>query len=112
MAVTWEVVSYNGTKTVGSLSNVITTIHWTASDSETVGSGEDAVVHRGSFYGAIGLAAPDSSSFIELGSVTNDNLITWLKAALGSDQVTALETGIATQITESKAPSSFSGVPS
>ena len=112
MAVTWEVVSYNGTKTVGSLSDVITTIHWTASDSETVGSGEDAVVHRGSFYGAIGLAAPDSSSFIELGSVTNDNLITWAKAAIGSDKVTEYETSIAGQISKSQEPVTFSGRPS
>ena len=55
---------------------------------------------------------PDQLVITEDLPITNDNLITWLKAALGSDQVTALETGIATQITESKAPSSFSGVPS
>ena len=45
MAVTWDVVSLDATKTVGSLSDVVTTVHWTASDSETVGSGDSAVVH-------------------------------------------------------------------
>jgi len=108
MAVTWDVVYYDGTKTVGSLSDVITTVHWTASDSETV-SGVD---HKGSAYGSVGLADADSSSFVALASVTKDNLIAWAKAAIGSDQVSVVETGIAAQITESKLPTVFSGVPS
>ena len=112
MAVTWGVVSYDGNKTVDSLSDVLTSVHWIASESETVGSGDSAVVHTGSRYGSIGLAAPDSSSFIALNSVTNDNLIAWAKAALGSDEVTAIETDVAAQITESKTPTNFSGVPS
>jgi len=112
MAVTWNVVSYSGDKTVGSLSDVVTVVHWTASDSETVGSGDSAVQHIGSSYGSVNLAAPDSSSFIELASVTKDNFISWAKAALGSDEVTAIETKIAAQISESKTPTKFSGVPS
>ena len=112
MAVTWDVVSYDGTKTVGSLSDVITTIHWTASDSETVGSGNSAVVHNGSSYGSVELAEADAGSFIALASVTKDNLIAWAKDAIGVDDVTAIETNIAAQITESKTPTTFSGVPS
>ena len=48
MAVTWDVVSLDATKPVGSLSDVITLVHWTAYDSETVGSGDSAVLHSGS----------------------------------------------------------------
>ena len=59
MAVTWSVVSLDSTKTVGSLSDVVTTVHWTASDSETVGSD----TYTGSSYGSVGLAEADSSSF-------------------------------------------------
>ena len=33
MAVTWDVISLDSTKTVGSLSDVVNTVHWTASDS-------------------------------------------------------------------------------
>ena len=111
MAVTWDVASLDATKTVGSLSDVITTVHWTASDSETVGSGDSAVVHGGSAYGSVGLADADSGSFTAYASVTKDNAIAWTKAALGSDEVTAIETKIATQITESKTPTVSSGVP-
>jgi hypothetical protein len=107
MAVTWDVVSLDATKTVGSLSDVVTVVHWTASDSETVGS----VIHGGNAYGSVGLAAADSGSFTAYADITKDNAIAWAKAALGSDEVTAIETRIAAQITESKTPTKTSGVP-
>ena len=111
MAVTWDVVALDATKTVGSLSDVVTTVHWTASDAETVGSGDSAVVHTGSAYGSVGLAAADSGSFTAYADITKANAISWAKAAIGSDEVTSIETGIAAQITESKTPTKTSGVP-
>ena len=107
MTVTWSVVSLDSTKTVGSLSDVVTTVHWTASDSETVG--EDT--YTGSLYGSVGLAEADSSSFTAYGSITESDAITWAKAALGADEVTAIETKIAGQLTEAKNPTTTSGVP-
>ena len=107
MAVTWSVVSLDSTKTVGSLSDVVTTVHWTASDSETVG--EDT--YTGSSYGSVGLAEADSSSFTAYGSITESDAVAWAKAALGADEVTAIETSIAGQITEAKTPTTTSGVP-
>tara|TARA_Y100000401_G_scaffold17101_1_gene11576 strand:+ start:4657 stop:4971 length:315 start_codon:yes stop_codon:yes gene_type:complete len=104
MAVTWNVISYDGEKTVGSLSDVLTTLHWTASDSD----GE----HIGDSYGSVNLEAADAGSFIALASVTKDDLIAWVKNILGADEVTEIETRIAAQIIESKAPTKFSGVPS
>ena len=111
MAVTWDVAALDATKTVGSLSDVVTVVHWTASDSETVGSGDSAVVHTGSAYGSIGLAAADSGSFTAYADITKHNAIAWAKAAIGSDEVTAIETGIAAEIAESKSPTVSSGVP-
>tara|TARA_A100001515_G_scaffold14421_1_gene10767 strand:- start:293 stop:622 length:330 start_codon:yes stop_codon:yes gene_type:complete len=102
MAVTWK-VKLEGVKTVGSLSDVVTVIHWSAIDSETV----DGVDHSGYLYGCESLAEPDSSNFTALGSITNAIAIGWAKAALGSDKVTEIETGIAAQITESKTPTKF-----
>ena len=103
MAVTWNVVSLDATKTVGSLSDVVTNIHWTASDAD----GD----HTGYAYGSVGLAEADSSSFTAYADITKDNAIAWAKAAIGSDKVTAIETKIAAQITESKTPTTTSGVP-
>ena len=107
MAVTWSVGCLDATKTVGSLSDVVTTIHWTASDSETVGSD----TYTGSSYGAVGLAEADSSSFTAYASISESDAVTWAKAAIGADEVTEIETGIAAQITEAKTPTTTSGVP-
>ena len=103
MAVTWDVVHLDATKTVGSLSDVVTTVHWIASDAD----GD----HTGSSYGTAGLAAADSNSFTAYADITKDNAIAWAKAALGSDEVTRIETSIAAQITESKTPTVTAGVP-
>ena len=111
MAVTWDIAALDATKTVGSLSDVVYTVHWIASDSETVGSGDSAVVHTGSAYGSVGLAAADSGSFTAYADITKDNAVAWAKAAIGSDEVTIIETSIAAQIAESKTPTRTSGVP-
>ena len=111
MAVTWDIAALDATKTVGSLSDVVTTVHWTASDSETVGSGDSAVVHTGSAYGSVGLAEADSGSFTAYADITKANAITWVKNALGADEVTLIEDSIAAQITESKTPTRFTGTP-
>ena len=103
MAVTWDVAALDATKTIGSLSDVVTTVHWTASDSD----GD----HTGSSYGSVGLAAANSSSFTAYADISKDNAIAWAKAALGSDEVTRIETGIAAQIAKSKTPTKTFGVP-
>jgi len=107
MAVTWNVVSLDSTKTVGSLSDVVTTVHWTASDSETVGDN----TYTGSSYGSVGLAEADSSSFTAYSDIKESDAIEWAKAAIGADEVTAIETGVTAQITEAKTPTTTSGVP-
>jgi len=107
MAVTWSVVSLDSTKTVGSLSDVVTSVHWTASDSETVGSD----TYTGYSYGSIGLAEADSSSFTAYADIKESDAIAWAKAALGADEVTSIETGIASQITEAKTPTTTTGLP-
>jgi|TARA_R100000479_G_C6244216_1_gene149964 hypothetical protein len=103
MAVTWDIAALDATKTVGSLSDVVTTVHWIASDTD----GD----HTGSVYGSVGLAEADSGSFTAYADITKDNAIAWAKAAIGSDEVTAIETRIAAQISKSKAPTVSSGVP-
>jgi len=103
MAVTWDVLNLKATKTVGSLSNVVTALHWTASE-------EDAG-HSAYRYGRVGLAEANSESFTAYSDITKDDAVAWAKDALGADEVTAIETSIAAQITESKTPTTSTGVP-
>ena len=107
MAVTGNIGSLDTTVTVGSLSNVVKTVHWNATDQELV----DSIQHSGYVYGCIDLAAPESSSFIAYDSLTQDTVIGWVKASLGTDKVTEIENKISAQITESKTPTEISGVP-
>ena len=78
MAVTWSVVSLDSTKTVGSLSDVVTTVHCTASDSETVGE----ETYTGNSYGTVGLAEADSSSFTAYADIKESNETTFHVTAI------------------------------
>ena len=111
MAATWKVVACDYTKSLNSKTDVITVVHWEVTDSETVGSGDSAVIHNGRSYGAQALDTSDLSSFVAYGSVTEANAVAWAKAAMGSDEVTSQETSVAAQITESKTPTSGTGTP-
>tara|TARA_A100001515_G_scaffold5403_1_gene4917 strand:+ start:2052 stop:2390 length:339 start_codon:yes stop_codon:yes gene_type:complete len=111
MAVSWNVVKLVKADSFGSLSDVVTEIHWSASDSEIVGSGDSAVEHIGSSYGSVALADPQSSSFTEYAKITEENAITWLKSALGSENVTVVENYIAEKISKSKNATVSAAVP-
>ena len=107
MATTWKIAACDRTVSLGGEADVITTVHWNVQDNETV----DGVDHSGRQYGSVGIDADDLSSFTAYADVTEANAIEWAKAALGSDEVTRLETDVAAQVTLSKTPVTASGVP-
>ena len=102
MAVTWTIASMDRTIKLDDKDNVVTTIHWTASDTDSDGN-------TGSSYGSVGVTL-GSGAFVAYADITEANAIQWAKDALGSDQVTAIEANIASQITEMKTPTVASGV--
>lgn len=81
----------------------VSTIHWTASLEE---SGEVASV-----YGSIGLGEPASGSFTPYNQLTKSQVVGWLLAALGVDQVVSIEEALHNQIQAKLHPTSESGVP-
>ena len=98
---TWDIVAMDSAPTEGSLSDVVKTVHWTCTGTETIGSD----TYTSSSYGCVGLADADSSSFTAFESITKDNAIAWAQAAIGTDGVTSIETGLENKITEQKTPS-------
>lgn len=82
--------------------------HWRATDSEIVGDD----THTGSSYGTCGFT-PDSTAegFTAYADITEAQAVEWVKASMGEEAVTALESSIAAQIEESKAPATSAGVP-
>ena len=107
MAATWKIAACDRTVSLGGEADVITTVHWNVTDSETV----NGVDHSGRHYGFVHIDTDDLSSFTPYADVTEDNAIAWAKEALGSDEVTRLEEDVAAQIMLSKTPTHGTGVP-
>jgi predicted sugar kinase len=99
---TWKISSMDRDLTQGSNENIITTIHWTASDADADGN-------TGSAYGSVGVTLVGTPT--AYADVTEADAIGWAKDALGDEQVTAIEASIASQIDAKVNPTTASGVP-
>lgn len=107
MTATWTITSMNRTLADGDLSDVVKTLHFECTDSQTVGD----VTHTGRVYGTVALEAPDADNFTAYADITEADAIAWAKAAIGAEQVTAHEDAVANQIELSKNPVEGKGVP-
>jgi len=109
MAVTWSITNteYNNDSDKG-----VVHASWSASESEVVGSGDSAVTHTGTVSGMESYT-PDASAagYKAYASLTEANIRAWVKATLGSEEVTRVEAKVAAQITKSKTPPTAWGVP-
>jgi hypothetical protein len=107
MAVVWTVVQLER----NSSDDGVIVAHWRASDSEEVGTGDDAVSHYGSSYGTCSFTPDaDSDDFVAFADITEEMAVGWVKDC---PQITVadIEASIANQIAESKAPSVVAEVP-
>jgi len=97
----WTVSAMDYTVSQDGHTNVVNTVHWRVSKTD-----ED---HSGSSYGTVGLEAP-SGTFVEWDDITEATAVGWAKAALGDDQVAAIEAAIDAQIAEKATPTRGTGV--
>ena len=104
MAVTWTISTLERNTDDG-----VVVAHWRASDSEVVGSGDDAVTHSGSSYGTSSFT-PDASvsGYTAYADLTEAQVIGWVKEDVDAD---AIEESIAAQIADSKEPAISVGTP-
>jgi predicted sugar kinase len=101
MAVLWKINTLDRDLTQGDNENIITQIHWTASDSDADGN-------TGSSYGSVGVTLVGTPT--PYADVTEADAIGWAKDALGDEQVTAIEASIASQIDAQANPTTANGV--
>jgi hypothetical protein len=97
---TWKINTLVRDLTQGSNENIITQIHWSASD---------ASYNTGSSYGSVGVTLVGTPT--PYADVTEADAIGWAKDALGDEQVTAIEASIASQIDAQANPVTATGVP-
>ena len=101
MAVTWTISNMDRDITQNGKDDVVTTIHWRASETDSDGN-------TGSSYGSVGVTL--GKDFIAYKDIKEANAIQWAKDALGADEVKSIEDSIASQIAEQKTPTTASGV--
>jgi len=102
MSLNWTVSAMDYNVSQDGHTNVVTVVHWRV--SKTVGE------HSAESYGSVGLEAP-GDSFIAWENVTEANVLAWTQAALGEEQVAALEASLNAQIAEQATPTTGTGLP-
>jgi len=111
MAIKWSINQLDYEISKDNKSNVVTSVHWSASDSKEVTKDGKKVTYSGSSYGSIGLDTSDLSSFVEYDKLDEDTVVGWVKASLGDDEVKSIEDGIASQIDAQENPTTGKGKP-
>ena len=98
MAVTWNITNLEYTN---DSDKGVVHAAWSATDSEVVGE----VTHTGTVSGMESYT-PDASAegYTAYDSLTEANVVGWVKETLGSEEVTRVEGKVADQITKSKTP--------
>jgi len=101
MTITWKIEQMDRQTSDG----LVTTVHWRANATETVGE----ETYTATSYGSVGLTAGDT--LIPFADLTEVVVIGWVKDQLGEEQVESTESGLTAQIAAQKAPVSVSGFP-
>jgi hypothetical protein len=87
----------------------VTVAHWRVTESETVGTGDDAVTYTASSYGTVGFTPDaDADDFIAYDSLTEATVLGWVYAEV--DQ-SATEAALTANIEAQKNPVSADGMP-
>jgi hypothetical protein len=79
------------------------TAHWTVNlqdQSESAGA-----------YGSVGFSDPDPTNFTPYDQLTKEQVIGWVKDALGEEQVASIATALETQIEQKLHPTNAQGIP-
>lgn len=79
------------------------TAHWTVNLED---QGESAGA-----YGSVGFGDPDPTNFTPYDQLTKEQVVGWVKDALGEEQVTSVEEALANQIEQKLNPTDVSGIP-
>jgi hypothetical protein len=102
---TWTIANLERQLSTGG----VTVAHWRVTESETVGTGDDAVTHTASAYGTVGFTPdPDADDFIAYDSLTEADVLAWVHAEVDQD---ATEAALTANIEADKNPVSADGMP-
>ena len=95
---TWKINQLEAYPQFEGQENVVFTVHW-----DLVGS--DEANNTGRVYGSVGVTLDAEAPFTPFEQLTEEQVIGWVKEALGAETVAAHEAAVAGQIAEAKTPS-------
>lgn len=93
---TWNVVQMDAYPEKDGLTDVVFTVHWnlTGVDGDYIGS----------VYGSVGVTLDPEAPYTSYENLTQDQVIGWVKSALGDEQVSEYEANVQAQIDQQKNP--------
>ena len=86
----WNIVQMNTYPEKDGLTDVVFQIHWTLTGTDNI--------YEGSVYNSCGVTLDESAPYTPYNELTKEQVIGWVKANLGEEQVISFEANIATQI--------------
>jgi len=102
---TWTIANLERNVTDGG----VTVAHWRVTESETVGTGDDAVTYSASSYGTVGFTPDaDADGFVAYDDLTESAVLAWVHESVDQD---ATEAALTANIEAQKNPVSADGMP-
>ena len=93
---TWGIEQMDCYPEVDGETDVVFTVHWTLTGSDGT--------YTGYVYGSQAVAVDPEASFTPYADLTQEQVIGWVKNAMGEEQVTVYEQNVAEQINNQIAP--------
>lgn len=87
----------------------VTVAHWRVTESETVGTGDDAVTYTASSYGTVGFTPDaDADDFVAYDDLTEEVVLGWVWESVNQEDT---EAALTANIEGQKNPVSADGMP-
>ena len=103
---TWNVSTVDTYPTKDSKSDVVYNVHWRLIATDDTNTDSDGNNWTATIYGSQNLNTSDLSSFTEFADLTASDVQAWVEAALTADTVTAMKSGLDSQIAGKITPTS------
>ena len=102
----WNVNTVDTYPTKDSNSDVVYNVHWRLKATDDTNTDTDGNNWTAEMYGSQTLDTDSISSFVAFASLNAAKVQSWVEAALGADEVTAMKAGLDAQISEKITPTS------
>ena len=102
----WDVSTVDTYPTKDSNSDVVYNVHWRLTATDDTNKDSDGNNWTAEVYGSQGLDTDSISSFVAFADLDAAKVQSWVEAALGADEVTAMKASLDAQIAEKITPTS------